>query len=57
MAYFAAGGLLISLLMAAGTYAAARHFLVQQRERTAERQAFANAAIVPQGLLAPRSSR
>jgi two-component system sensor histidine kinase MtrB len=53
MAYFVAGGLLIALLMALGTYLTARHYLVQQRERTAERQAFANAAIVRQGLLAP----
>ena len=37
--------------MALGTYLAARHFLIEQRERTAFRQAFADASFVREGML------
>jgi signal transduction histidine kinase len=43
---FAFGGLAISTGLALGTYSSARHFLVEQRERTAMRQAFTDAALV-----------
>ncbi len=52
---FALGALCLSTVLAVGTYTLARHYLVEQRERSAERQAFSNAAIVRQGLLAPAS--
>jgi two-component system, OmpR family, sensor histidine kinase MtrB len=48
---FAAGALLLSTLLAAGTYVAARHYLVDQRERLALRQAYADASFVRDGLL------
>ena len=48
---FAAGALLLSTLLAAGTYIAARHYLVDQRERVALRQAYADASFVRDGLL------
>ena len=48
---FAAGALLLSTLLAAGTYIAARHYLVDQRERLALRQAYADASFVRDGLL------
>lgn len=48
---FAAGALLLSALLAAGTYVAARHYLVDQRERLALRQAYADASFVRDGLL------
>ena len=51
MLSFAVGGLLLSATMALGTYLAARHFLIEQRERTAFRQAFADASFVREGLL------
>lgn len=50
-AAFAVGALLLSLALAAGTYFVARHYLVEQRERSATRQAFADAAVVRDGLL------
>lgn len=48
---FAAGALVLSALLAEGTYLAARHYLVDQREHTAVRQAFADASYVRDGLL------
>jgi signal transduction histidine kinase len=48
---FAAGALLLSTLLAAGTYVAARHYLVDQREQLALRQAYADASFVRDGLL------
>ncbi|WP_200942257.1 HAMP domain-containing sensor histidine kinase [Angustibacter sp. Root456] len=51
MVSFAAGGLLLSVVLAAGAYFVVRHYLVDQRERTATRQAFADASFVRDGLL------
>lgn len=48
---FAAGALLLSLFLSTGTYFVVRHYLVDQRERTATRQAFADASFVRDGLL------
>ena len=48
---FGALALLVSVILAAGTYFTARHYLVQQREQTAARQAFADASFVREGLL------
>lgn len=48
---FAAGALLLSLFLSAGTYFAARHYLVDQRESTATQQAFADASFVRDSLL------
>ena len=42
MLSFAAGALVLSALLAAGTYIAARHYLVDQREQLALRQAYAD---------------
>ncbi len=50
-AAFAVGGLLLSATMALGTFLAARHYLVDQRERTALRQAYTDASFVRDGLL------
>lgn len=47
---FAAGALLLSVVLAAGTFFVARHYLTEQRERTATRQAFADASYVRDGL-------
>lgn len=47
---FAIGALLLSVVLALGTYFSARHFLVEQRERTAIRQAFADGARVRDSL-------
>jgi two-component system, OmpR family, sensor histidine kinase MtrB len=47
---FAAGALLLSLVLALGTYLAARHYLIEQRQQTAVRQAFVDAAYVRDGL-------
>jgi two-component system sensor histidine kinase MtrB len=47
---FALGALTLSSVLALGTYLSARHLLVEQRERTASRQAFADAALVREGL-------
>jgi signal transduction histidine kinase len=43
---FGLGALALSAILALGTYYTARHFLVEQRERTATRQAFTDAALV-----------
>ncbi len=48
---FAAGALLLSVVLAVGTYLVVRHYLIQQRESTAMRQAFADASYVRDGLL------
>ncbi|HTW13967.1 MAG TPA: HAMP domain-containing sensor histidine kinase [Nocardioides sp.] len=48
---FALGALVLSVALALGTYFAARHQLVEYRERTATRQAFADAALVRDSLL------
>lgn len=48
---FALGALAVSALLAVGTYFTARHQLVDQRERTATRQAYADAALVRDSLL------
>jgi len=48
---FALGAMLLSGLMAVGTYLAARNYLVEQRERTALQQAYSNASYVRDGLL------
>ncbi|MDR7252608.1 signal transduction histidine kinase [Nocardioides sp. BE266] len=49
-AAFAVGALLLSVALSLGTYVSARHLLLEQRERTALRQAFADAALVRDGL-------
>lgn len=41
--FFAVGGLLLSSAFAVGTYTFAKRYLVSQRERSAQRQAFLNA--------------
>jgi signal transduction histidine kinase len=51
MVSFAAGALLLSVVLAAGTFFVVRHYLTDQRERTATRQAFADASYVRDGLL------
>ena len=43
VALFAIGGLLLASVFALGTYSFAKRYLVAQRERTAQRQAFLNA--------------
>ena len=43
---FAVGSLALSVALAASTYWSARHYLVEQRERTALRQSFADASYV-----------
>ena len=48
---FAAGALALSTVLALGTYLVARHYLIDQRERTAVSQAFADASYVRDGLL------
>ncbi len=48
---FAVGALVLSVSLALATYFSARHYLLQQREQTALRQAFADASIVRDGLL------
>ena len=48
---FAAGALTVSALLALSTYVAARHYLVDQREQIATRQAFVDASVVRDGLL------
>jgi len=48
---FAAGALALSTVLALGTYLVARHYLIEQRERTAVSQAFADASYVRDGLL------
>jgi two-component system sensor histidine kinase MtrB len=49
-AAFALGALLLSVALSVGTYVSARHLLLEQRERTALRQAYADAALVRSGL-------
>lgn len=49
-ASFALGALLLSVALSVGTYVSARQLLVEQRERTALRQAYADAARVRDGL-------
>ena len=49
-AAFALGALLVSAALSLGTYVSARHLLLEQRERTALRQAYADAALVRDGL-------
>jgi signal transduction histidine kinase len=51
MLSFSVGAMLLSTVMAVGTYLAARNYLVDQRERAAVRQAFADASYVRDGLL------
>ncbi|SFC48869.1 Signal transduction histidine kinase [Nocardioides terrae] len=48
---FATGALLISVILALGTYFSARHYLIEQRESTALRQAYTDAALVRDGML------
>jgi signal transduction histidine kinase len=48
---FAVGALTLSSALALGTYFTARHLLVDQRERTATRQAFTDGALVRDSLL------
>lgn len=52
---FALGALVLSVALSLGTYFSARHLLVEQRERTALRQAFADAALVRDSLLSSGS--
>ena len=47
---FALGALALSALLAVGTYLAARQLLIDQRERSAVRQAFTDAALVRDAL-------
>ncbi|MER6974073.1 HAMP domain-containing sensor histidine kinase [Nocardioides sp. NPDC000445] len=47
---FAAGALLISLILAFSTYFSARHYLIEQRERNALQQAYIDAALVKERL-------
>lgn len=48
---FASLALIVSAILAGGTYLAARGFLIVQREQTAAQQAFASASVVRDGLL------
>lgn len=50
-ALFALGGVLLAGVMGLGTYGVARGYLLDQRERSALRQAFADASYVRDGLL------
>ena len=50
-ALFALGGVLLAGVMGLGTYSVARGYLLDQRERSALRQAFADASYVRDGLL------
>src|SRR5689334_12948935 len=54
--YFALGGLLVSVVLATATYVIAREYLIHLRERSALRQAYADARFVRDGLLAPGAS-
>ncbi len=47
---FALGALALSTALALGTYSSARHLLVEQRERTAMRQAFTDSSFVRDSL-------
>ena len=55
-ASFAALALVISSLLSIGTFLTARHYLVEQRETTAARQAFVDAALAREGLLTAGAS-
>lgn len=55
-ATFAIGALGLSTLLAVGTYLSARHLLIEQRERTAMRQTFADAALLRDRLLTSGTS-
>ncbi len=55
-ASFAALALAISSLLSIGTFLTARHYLVEQRETTAARQAFVDAALAREGLLTAGAS-
>lgn len=48
--WFTASALAVSVTLALGTYLTARHFLLEQRQSTAARQAFVDAAFVRDGL-------
>ena len=48
-ASFALGALIVSALFAVGTYLTARHYLMEQRQATALRQAYADASFVLDG--------
>ncbi len=50
---FALGALVLSTALALGTYLAARQLLIDQRERTATRQAFIDASLVRDALRTP----
>ena len=50
VAAFAAGALLISLILAFSTYFSARHYLIVQRKRNALQQAYIDAALVKERL-------
>lgn len=54
--YFALSGLLVSVVLATATYVIAREYLIHLRERSALRQAYADARFVGDGLLAPGAS-
>jgi two-component system, OmpR family, sensor histidine kinase MtrB len=51
-ASFALGALIVSALLAVGTYLTARHYLMDQRQAIALRQSYADASFVLDGLLA-----
>lgn len=53
---FALGGLVVSAVLSSGTYLIARGYLVDQREASAQRQAFADASFVRDGLLTTGSA-
>lgn len=48
--WFATLALAVSVILAVGTFLTARHFLLEQRQSTAARQAFVDAAFVRDGL-------
>jgi two-component system, OmpR family, sensor histidine kinase MtrB len=48
---FALLALVVSTILALGTYLTARHYLIEQREQTASRQSFVDASFVRDGLL------
>jgi two-component system, OmpR family, sensor histidine kinase MtrB len=52
-ATFAAGALLLSLILSVSTYLVVRHTLIEQRESLAQRQTYLNARLVRSGLNTP----
>jgi two-component system, OmpR family, sensor histidine kinase MtrB len=52
---FAVGGLLLSSILAIGTYGLASRYLVSQRERSAQRQAYLNARALRDSLQSPEA--